>query len=79
MGKICVIHTEKHDLVIAHCYVDYNNVLNMVKNFHEENLPGHFLCMFKQCLTLCLCSSQWYRTGAIFGRAHTVIVPVDGV
>lgn len=47
MGKICVIHTEKHDLVIAHCYVDYNNVLNMVKNFHEENLPGHFLYMFK--------------------------------
>lgn len=42
MGKICVIHAKKHDLFIVHCCMDYNNVLNRVRNFHEEKLPRSF-------------------------------------
>uniref|UniRef100_A0A674H7I4 Small ribosomal subunit protein mS33 n=2 Tax=Taeniopygia guttata TaxID=59729 RepID=A0A674H7I4_TAEGU len=45
MGKICVIHIEKHDLFIAHCYMDFNNVLNRVRNFPEEKLPGRSTCL----------------------------------
>lgn len=61
-------------IYLAHCHMDYNSVLNSVRNFHEEKLPGCFFCVFKWCLTLCLCSSQYYHTGAISGRAHALIV-----